>query len=143
MYLTNDGLVISGLEIILIIFALLIIITIFISFGRINRYITSKWINKSDDYPGSTNFEDVHKNKLDTCKPSDITDMYNDNGLNSVQEKVIFEEIISDVSFRYDEKTRVLTIEEMNESTDPIEVKLNSLDELREFVNRLEDYVNK
>lgn len=145
MYLTNDGFVVSGREIILIIFAMSVIIAIFISFGRIIRYIISKRNDKYDDYPGSSKFEDIYQDvKLDTDK-SDISDTYDESDLNRKwQEKVIFEETISNVPFRYDERTKVLTIgERFESSTEPINVKLNSLNDLREFVDRLENYVNE
>ncbi len=134
MYFTNDGFVISGYEIFLIIFGIAAIITVFRLFDRISRYI-SKLTCKSDDYPGSKKFVD-------------FADVYRESRLNDLgaerRERVIFEEIISNVRFRYDEKTKMLTIGESYElSTEPIKVKLNSLDDLREFVDRLEEYVNE
>jgi hypothetical protein len=144
-YFTNDGFVISGYEIFLIIFGIIAIVIIFRLFDRISRYI-SKWTCKSDDYPGPKKFADsadiYQESRLNENMFSDVyreDDLYTER-----RERVIFEEIISDVRFRYDEKTKLLTIGESYESsTEPIKVKLNSLDDLREFVDRLEEYVNE
>lgn len=102
--------------------------------------------SKSEDYPGSTKFGDARQeNKLDT-RFSDISDVYKENDIDTErQDKVIFEEIISNVTFRYDEKTKILTIGEKYDTSNeqPIKVKLNSLADLGEFVDRLEEYVDE
>ena len=133
----------------MIIFAISAIIIIFKLFGRIVRLMTSEWDGRSDDYPGSKKFADFadmyRESNLDTKKFSDISDVDKENSLDSERrERVIFEEIISNIPFRYDEKTKILTIgERYNSSVEPVKVKLSSLDDLREFVDRLEEYVNE
>jgi hypothetical protein len=146
MYFTNDGFVISGYEIFLIIFGISAITIIFRLFDRISRCITSKWTNSSEDYPGSKKFQDF----ADAYQASKLNeDMFSDtrredNLDTERRERVIFEEMISNVPFRYDEKTKILTIgERYDSSAEPIKVKLSSLDDLREFVDRLEEYVNE
>lgn len=146
MYFTNDGFVISGYEIFLLIFGISAIAIIFRLFGHISRYIMSKWTNKYDDYPGSkkfSDFEDAYQESRLNAKI--FSDVHREDDLDiERRERVIFEEMISNVNFRYDEKTKILTIGERYESsTEPIKVKLNSLDDLREFVDRLEEYVNE
>ncbi len=129
MYFKINDLVISDLNILEAIFAAYVgifMLKILISTtSNIN-----KRTNKSDDYPGSIKLED-EENLLYTER----------------REKVIFEETISNVVFRYDEKTRILTIENRNKLTDanvpPISMQLDSIVDLREFVDRLEEYVDE
>lgn len=141
MYFTNDGFVISGYEIFLIIFGISAVTIIFRLFDRISRYN-----NSSEDYPGSKKFQDF----ADAYQASKLNEeMFSDTHIEDNldterRERVIFEEMISNVPFRYDEKTKILTIgERYDSSAEPIKVKLSSLDDLREFVDRLEDYVNE
>lgn len=131
MYFTDNGFVISGRDILIIAVAISTGLLVLQVIGKKIRNITSRE-NKFEDYPGST-------------KISDISDVYRENNLDIERRKdVIFEEKISGIPFRYDEKTRVLTIgERFDSNTHPIEVKLNSFDDLKEFVERLEDYVNE
>ena len=146
MYFTNDGFVISGYEVFLIIFGIAAIITVFILFGRISSYIMPNWTNKSDDYPGSKKFADFADAYQESrLNENMFSDVHREDDLDAERrERVIFEEIISNVIFRYDEKTKMLTIgEDYESSTEPIKVKLNSIVDLREFVDRLEEYVNE
>lgn len=149
MYFTDNGFVISGQEIIII---AVTILAIFVLLNLVSMRINNiaRKINMSDDYPGSTKFQDKG-NKSDTKPLSDIADTYIadvhlENEFDTKRrEKVIFEENISNVSFRYDEKTKILAIREGYDSSDAptIKVKLDSLDDLRTFVDRLEEYVNE
>ena len=86
-----------------------------------------------------TDFIGYQENKLDTSRFSDIADRYLENELDTErQEKVIFEEIISNVVFGYDEKTKFLTIGERFDTkseVQPIKIKLDGIDDLREFVD--------
>jgi hypothetical protein len=129
MYFTDDGFVISAREITAIL-AIIVIVPILLKilYRKICNMIGNKY---SEDYPGSTKFADIYQESdLDTER----------------QKKVIFEEIISNVIFRYDEKTKMLTIGERSDisNTQPIKVKLsNGIEGLREFVDRLEEYVNE
>lgn len=147
MYLTDSGLVISGREAILVAIVAISIVLLG-AFIRITYNKIGK-ANKYDDYPGSSKFEDIYQeNILDTSRFSDIADRYLESVLDTErQDKVIFEEIISNVIFRYDEKTKFLTIGERFDTKSeiqPIKIKLNNgIDDLREFVDRLEDYVNE
>jgi hypothetical protein len=173
MYFTSDGFVISGYELFWIIFGIITIVAILKLLGRIVGRIVSRWNSKSEDYPGSTKSGNYHSQKkfrdfadfylesdldtkrsldsldtsdtLDISDTSDTLDVHGENDLDTERrERVIFEEMISNVPFRYDEKTKILTIGEgHNSSVEPIKVKLSSLDDLREFVDRLEDYVNE
>ena len=149
MYFTNDNFVISGLDIFWIIFGIITIIAILKLLDRIVGRIVSRWTSKSEDYPGSaksSDLSDMHQeNNRDTKMFSDIADVYYKSDLEKERRKrVIFEEMISNVPFRYDEKTKMLTIGEgHNSSVEPIKVKLSGLKDLREFVDRLEDYVDE
>lgn len=147
MYFTNDGFVISGIEIFWIIIAIPTIVAMLQLFGRVSRYIAARWTSKSEDYPGSIKFQDIHEEyKSDVNRFSDVADAYDENDLDKKRrERVIFEEIISNAIFRYDEKTKMLTIGDRSASSDaqPIKMKLSGIDDLRDFVDRLEDYVNE
>jgi len=145
MYLDENGFIISGNEIIEIIFLLSIIYMIFQLFyrniadiGKIFDRITEH----DDDYPGSTKFSKIKK---DEKRIRSIEDIYLKSSDSEREEKMIFEENISGVPFRYDEKTRVLTIGERynRDGPNPIEVNLDSFDDFREFVDRLEEYINE
>jgi len=140
MYFTDHSFSISGREILVLLVIISISLFILQIFGRKIRDITRKY-SEPDDYPGSTKLPDVYEeNNFGKDRISDIADAH----YIERREKVIFEENISGVPFRYDEKTRMLTIgKRFDSNTSPIEVKLNSLDDLREFVDRLEDYVNE
>lgn len=149
MYFTDGGFVISAREIIVIL-AITIIVPIVITI--LYRKIINKY-SGSEDYPGSINPENMHVgNKSYINRFSDIADVYRENNFEKSdldterQKKVIFEEIISNVIFRYDEKTKMLTIGERSDLSNiqPIKVKLNSgIEDLRDFVDRLEEYVNE
>lgn len=58
---------------------------------------------------------------------------------------MIFEEKISGVTFRYDEEERILQIIDSrgNMSRDPINIELDGIGELIDFVDRLEEYVDE
>lgn len=126
MYFTDDGLVISAREITEIIVAIVIVAMMSNMVYRKISSIATNRSSKSEDYPYHSRFEDRHM-EIER------------------QEKVIFEEVISNVTFRYDEHTKMLTIGERSDVSDAqqIKVKLSSLDDLREFVDRLEEYVNE
>lgn len=140
MYLTGDDFSISVTDILIILVVISIGPSMLQMFGRKIRDITRR-DSGPDDYPGSTKLPDVYKeNNFDKDRISDIADAY----YIERREKVIFEENISGVPFRYDEKTKVLTIGEMfDPNTPPISAKLNSLDDLRKFVDRLEKYIDE
>jgi hypothetical protein len=153
MYFTDEGFVISAREITAILVIIVMVsILLKILYGKICNTIVSKY---SEDYPGSTKFADMHEeNRSGISTFSDISDVYRENRSDikesdldiERQEKVIFEEIISNVIFRYDEKTKMLTIGERSDisNAQPIKMKLNSgIEDLREFVDRLEEYVNE
>ena len=144
MYLDENGFIISGNEIISIIFLLSMIYMIFQLFirniGDIGKIFDI--FTEHDDYPGSTKFS---KNKKDEKGNRSIEDVYLESSDLEREEKMIFEENISGVPFRYDEKTRVLTIGERynRDGPNPIEVNLDSFDDFREFVDRLEEYIDE
>lgn len=155
MYFTDDGFVISARDITIILAIIIMIpIVLKILYRKIRNMVVSKY-SGSEDYPGSTKFADIHQeNRSDTNTFSDISDVYRENRSDikesnldtERQEKVIFEEIISNVIFRYDEKTKMLTIGERSDisNAQPIKVKLSSgIEDLRAFVDRLEEYVDE
>ncbi len=129
MYFKINDLVISDLDILETIFTVYVGIFMLKILTSTIRNVNTR-TNKSDDYPGSIKLED-EENLLYTER----------------REKVIFEETISNAVFRYDEKTRILTIENRNKLTDanvpPISMQLDSIVDLREFVDRLEEYVDE
>lgn len=127
MHLTGDIITISSYDILIAIFVLIIGPTILKVFYRKTVDIADVY-NGHDDYPGSEKSPDIYEeDDLDTER----------------REKVIFEETISGVIFRYDEKTRVLEIGEGQTSIPPIKMKLNRFSDFREFVDRLEEYINE
>lgn len=152
MYFTDGDFVISAREITTILVAIVIVpIVLKILYRKIRNVVVNR-NDKFEDYPGSIKFTDIYEeNKPNANKFSDIADVYIEKDFEKDyldtgrEEKVIFEENISGVSFGYNEKTRVLTIGEKCESKNvvPIEVKLSKFDDLRDFVDRLEDYVNE
>lgn len=154
MQLTDNGFVISGYEILYIILSIYLLIFMIKLFkmtlkirGRYNEdkvdnYLGSKMPSdafKSNDHHGSTSYSDG----------SHGSDTYIDNDLDvERRDKVIFEEIISGVKFRYDEESRILSITKMrgltNTDVKPIEMVLeNGIEDFREFVDRLEQYVDE
>lgn len=131
MYLTDDTITVSSYDILIAIFVLTVGPIILKALSRKVADIADVY-NKSDDYPGPAKSPDIFEEDdggydLDTER----------------REKVIFEEKISNVIFRYDEKTRVLTIGEEQTSMPPIKMKLNSFSDFREFVDRLEEYIDE
>lgn len=139
MYLDESGFIISGWEIIEIIFIISIGYTILKFFGGKILNITVRF-DEHDDYPGSTKLSEDRKNEKNYRTIIEDAYLYSE-----MQEKMIFEENISGVPFRYDEKTRVLTIGQRfnNDGPHPIDVNLDSFDDFREFVDRLEEYINE
>ncbi len=142
MQLTDDGFVISGVEILYIVLAIYLLIFMTKLFDKVDDYLRAKLPSdafKPDDYPGSTNYSGG----------SYGSDTYIDNDLDEERrDKVIFEEIISGVIFRYDEESRVLSIAHRkgltNTDEKPIEMVLeNGIEDFREFVDRLEQYVDE
>jgi len=152
MELTDNGFVISGHEI------LYIVIIIYLAFFTIKliRMIVRIYRNRDidnrvDDYLGSKIPSDMYKSDdyPMSARHSDISDAYINNELDvERRDKVIFEEMISGVIFRYDEKTRILSISKRkglsNTDDEPIEMKLdNGIEDFRKLVDRLEEYVNE
>jgi len=154
MELTDNGFVISGYEIlniVLLLYLLLFMTKLFKMASKIldrhnedkvDDYLGSKMPSdafKPDDYPGHTSYSDS----------SYGSDVHIDNDLDvERRDKVIFEEMISGVIFRYDENTRVLSIgnrrDLSNTDVKPIEMRLdNGIEDFREFVDRLEQYVDE
>lgn len=151
MELTDSGFIISGNEI------LYIVIVISLAFFTMNLYRVSMRIyrrrdidNRVDDYLGSRIPYDAYKHRDYPISTRHIDiDAYIDRELDiERRDKVIFEELISDVIFRYDENTRILSMRDRrdlsNTDVKPIEMKLdNGIVDLREFVDRLEEYVDE
>jgi len=152
MELTDSGFVISGHEI------LYIVITIYLAFFMVKLFRMSVRIyrnrymdNRVDDYLGSKIPSDMYKSDdyPMSARYSDIPDAYINNELDvERRDKVIFEEMISGVIFRYDEKTRILSISKRkglsNTDDEPIEMKLdNGIEDFRKLIDRLEEYVDE
>jgi hypothetical protein len=154
MQFTDNGFVISGHEILYIVAVISLAIFVINLFrmtvrirnrdvdNRVDDYLGSKIPSdayKSGDYPISTRYSDS----------SNGSDAYINNELDvERRDKVIFEEMISGVIFRYDEKTRILSIRKRkgfsNTDEEPIEMELdNGIEDFRELVDRLEEYVNE
>lgn len=154
MELTDNEFIISGREIlyIVVIISLAIVTISFFRMSmriyrkrdidnRVDDYLGSKIpsdMYKPDDYPGSTRYSDS----------SNGSDAYIENESDvERRDKVIFEELISGVIFRYDEKTRILSMRNRRDlpNTDVhIEMTLsNGIEDLRDFVDRLEEYVSE
>jgi hypothetical protein len=140
MYFTDDGFVISGREI----FTIIVAITISITVIQMLRWILHSYQQKIDDYPDSMESRENYKEGVLDKQLGINSDIDLDK---ERRNKVIFEEKISGVIFRYDEETRVLTIGNRrgltNTDIPPVEVRLESFNEFREFVDRLEEYVNE
>ncbi len=147
MYFTGNDFVISGHEIFLTIIAIFLVVSAIRLFIMAVNNIVVRRAKSSDDYPGSTKYEDISNREDNPREFSDIADIIYERAYldDERREKVIFEENICGVPFRYDEKTRVLTIGEkcVSKDTFPVEIKLNSFNDLKEFVYRLEDYVKE
>ncbi len=147
MNLDENGFTILGNEIIEIIFLLSMIYMlsqlIFRNIGDIGK-IFDMFTQNNDDYPGSNKYS---KDKKDEKYNGGIEDIYleSSNIDSERKEKMIFEENISGVPFRYDERTRVLTIGKGLgvDGPAPIEVNLDSFDDFRKYVDRLEEYIDE
>ena len=117
MYLTDEGFVISGKELLLIGIGLFVLWILVISSGK----------------PKST------KSKKQVLIPEPIEE-------EEEKKEVVmeFKETIADVPFAYNEKTKTLKIGDNEEGTDEIELELREgIAELRRYVDRLEKYVEE
>jgi len=137
MQFTEDGFSISTDEIML---TFMLLVSIYFFSKIIWRLIQSKY-NSSTKNDGIFKFGQTKPIIPVEDDQDDDEEEENDEYYESEEEKKMkFEEDINGIPFKYDEKTKILTIGFGSRS---VTVQLDDFNQFREFVDRLEEYIQE